>query len=416
MIRVLFLQSQTYFGADSSIHAQLMRHLDRQEVAVHVACNRQSDRKVAMSAFPRIQQIPGIHLLPMEFGPTMFHRPFPERVGRLLREGPSLPLHLLRLAAYIKRERIQVIHGTEKPRDALYGVMLGKLTGAKSVVHLHVRYADWLSPGVRWALRHADGVVGVSDFVSRTVIEAGIPAKRVHTVLNALDLTEGAWELPPSSATVRREFGIPEDALLVGVCSRLFRWKGHVELIEAVAKVLPTLPHLRLMIVGEDDYQANPGHASFRAELEAQIARLGIADKIIFTGFRQDVARIMGAVDLFAMPSFEEPLGMVYLEAMALGKPVVGYLSGGVPEVVENGVSGFLTDPYDIAALARSLQKLGEDAVLRQKMGKAGQAWVRRESTAQKMSATMLGVYRAAVSGERSVLAVPGASLQRMEP
>lgn len=185
----------------------------------------------------------------------------------------------------------------------------------------------------------------------------------------------------------------------MGVCSRLFRWKAHVELIDAVAKVLPQLPHLRLMIVGDDDSRANPGGGSFRSELEAQIARLGIADKVIFTGFRQDIPRLMGAFDIFAMPSYEEPLGMVYLEAMALGKPVVGYTSGGVPEVVQNGVSGFLTEPYDIAALARSLQKLGEDANLRRQMGEAGQAWVQQEATSPKMCATMLGVYRRVISG-----------------
>lgn len=415
MIRVLFMQSQTYFGADTAIHAQLMRHLDRQQVEVHVACNPNTDGNAAMTTLPRLQKIPDVKLYPMEFGPTVFQQPLRQRVGRLVKEGPRLPLHLLRLAAYLRREKIQVIHGTEKPRDAFYGVLLGKLTGAKSLVHMHVRYADWLSPSVRWALHNADGVIGVSDFVSRTVVEAGIPASRVFTVVNALDLSEGAWSLPASSATVRQEFGIPQDALLVGVCSRLFRWKGHVELIEAVAKVVPTLPQLHLLIVGDDDQRANPGHGSFRRELEAQIARLGLQNRVTFTGFRQDIPRLMGAFDVFAMPSFEEPLGMVYLEAMALGKPVVGYISGGVPEVVQNGVSGFLTEPYDIAALARSLQRLGSDAALRRKMGQAGQEWVHQESTAQKMSATMLEVYKATVTGERPRTSFSTASLQTQE-
>lgn len=402
MKRVLFLQSQTYFGADSAIHAQLMRHLNRDEVEVYVACNAHADTCPKMTVLPRLQAIPNLTVRPTYFGPTVFQLSPWERITRALREGPKLPLELLRLAAYIKRHQIQVIHGTEKPRDAFYGVLLGKLTGAKSVVHMHVRYAQWLSPAVKWALKNADAVVGVSEFVSRTVIEAGIPAQRVHTVVNALDLAEGEWDLPATSATVREELGIPADALLVGVCSRLFRWKGHVELIDAVAKVLPQLPNLRLMIVGDDDSRANPGGGSFRAELEAQIDRLGIADKVLFTGFRQDIPRLMGALDIFAMPSFEEPLGMVYLEAMALGKPVIGYASGGVPEIVQNGVSGLLTEPYDIAALARSLHKLGEDANLRREMGEAGRDWVHSEATSQKMCTTMLGVYRAVISGVKT--------------
>lgn len=137
MKRVLFLQSQTYFGADSAIHAQLMRHLDREQVEVHVACNLQEDACPQMTALPRLQAIPNLTVRPTYFGPTVFQCSFWQRLGRALREGPQVPLELLRLAAYIKRHQIQVIHGTEKPRDAFYGVLLGKLTGAKSIVHMH---------------------------------------------------------------------------------------------------------------------------------------------------------------------------------------------------------------------------------------------------------------------------------------
>ncbi|WP_395142906.1 glycosyltransferase family 4 protein [Armatimonas sp.] len=407
MKRILFIQSQTFYGADSAIHAQLMEHLDRHKVEVSVACNHRCDANREMTVLDRLKKIPSLTVRPTEFGPTVFGRPLLEKLLQSVTHGPLIPLHLLSLAAYIKREKIKIIHGTEKPRDAFYGVLLAKLTGARSVIHMHVRYADWLQPTVRWALRNADAVVGVSEFVSRTVIEAGVPAERVHTVVNALDTHDGTWEPRGDAAQVRQEFGIAPDAMLIGVCSRLFRWKGQRELIKATALILPELPNLHLMIVGEDDSRANPGGGSFRAELEELVAQHGMTDNVTFTGFRQDIPRLMNAFDLYAMPSFEEPLGMVYLEAMALGKPVVAYNNGGVPEIVADGITGFLTKPYDIDALARSLRTLALDSGLRQTMGAAARERVLQDNTSKQMCAQMERVYRAVLTGCREPEAIP---------
>jgi glycosyltransferase involved in cell wall biosynthesis len=240
------------------------------------------------------------------------------------------------------------------------------------------------------------------------VIEAGIPAERVYTVVNALDNCSGAWE-PRSTAEaqeVRQEFGIASDVVLIGSCSRLFRWKGQRELIEAFAKVLPEQPKTHLMIVGEDDSRANPGGGSFLAELQAQVKALGIEDCVTFTGFRRDIPRLMNAFDIYAMPSFEEPLGMVYLEAMALAKPVVAYNNGGVPEVVEDKVTGLLTEPYKIDELAQSLLTLVMSPTLRQTMGRAGRERVLRESTPAQMCTRMETVYRTILTGRREVESV----------
>ena len=405
--RVLFLQSQTFYGADSAIHAQLMQHLNSEAVQVHVACNQRSDSNTAMTVIDRIAKIPGIVVRPTEFGPTLFSRPFWERLWMGLTQGPRVPISLLALALYIKRENIQMIHGTEKPRDAFYGVLLGKLTGAKSVIHMHVRHADWLQPTVRWALRHADAVVGVSEFVSQTVIEAGIPAERVHTVVNALDNHEGIWEPRDDASEVRAEFGIAPDAVVIGTCSRLFRWKGQRELIEAVALLIPEIPNLQVLIVGEDDTRANPGGKSFLAELEVLVAEKGLEKNVIFTGFRRDIPRLMNAFDIYAMPSFEEPLGMVYLEAMALGKPVVAYNNGGVPEIVEDNITGLLSEPYNIGTLAHSLRTLALNPALRQKMGAAGRERVLRESTPKQMCTRMEQVYRVILSGQHETESTP---------
>ena len=103
---------------------------------------------------------------------------------------------------------------------------------------------------------------------------------------------------------------------------------------------------------------------------------------------------------------------MVYLEAMCLGKPVVGYNNGGVPEVVENQVTGLLTDPYNIPALAQSLRTLALDPELRKTLGTAGREWVLRESTPEKMCAQMEIVYHAILTGRRETESVPAVKLE----
>lgn len=404
-IRVLFIQSQSFFGADSYIHALLMRYFDRSAVEVHVACTTER-MDPAISAARRIGEIPDVRVRPMNFGPSIFGTGGWTKVRRVAR-GWIVPISLASLASYIRRRRIQVIHGTEKPRDAFYGVLLGRLTGAKSVIHMHVGYGEWQSAHAKWALRHADGVVGVSNFVANSVIAAGIPRARVFAVLNSVDLS--SWDPTLDGSATRRALGIPDDAPVVGIVARLFKWKGHGDLLEALAIIRQEFPDVRLVIVGEDDRRAHPGRGSYRAELEAQARRLGLEGHVIFAGFRTDIPQVMAAFDVYAMPSWEEPLGVAYLEAMAMRKPVVAWANGGAPEVIVHNEAGFLCPPGSIASLADAILALLRDPALRRSFGEEGRRRVTEVLTPQRMSEAMLEVYRAILDappnrglGERS--------------
>jgi glycosyltransferase involved in cell wall biosynthesis len=169
---------------------------------------------------------------------------------------------------------------------------------------------------------------------------------------------------------VRREFGIAPDAPLVASASRLFHWKGHPHLIRAVDVVRRELPGVRLLIAGEDDKLAGgKGHLD---ELQALVSELGMKDHVIFAGQRRDMPRIFAAGDVFALASFEEPFGLVFAEAMAMKRPVVGLDSGGAPEIVDHGGSGFLAPRGDVDALAAHLLTLLRDPALRARMGEHG--------------------------------------------
>lgn len=394
MINVMFMQSQSFYGADSELHAQLLRYMDRSQVSLSVALTQALRETPEISAKLYFEKIPGIVVRPTEFGRSREDmRGAGDYAANLVRTFGGL----LGLAGFIRAHRIQVIHGTEKPRDAFYGTLLAKLTGARSVVHMHVSYGDWLASNVKWALRNADAIIAVSPFSAKSIVDAGFAAGKVHTVLNSLDLASQRWNSRSTAREVRASLGIPEGAVVMGVVSRLFLYKGHRDLLDALARVKDQMPDYRLVIVGEDDPRAHPGGGSFTEELKAQAAALGISQNIIFTGFRTDIPQLMESFDIYTMPSWEEPFGMVYIEAMALNKPVVAWRQAGPEEIVVDGETGFLPAPKDIEALSACILRLAQSAELRAQFGRAGRQRVEDYFSSKRMCADVVSIYQSIV-------------------
>jgi glycosyltransferase involved in cell wall biosynthesis len=390
-IPILFLHSQDGFGADSAIHGHLMRHLDRDRFVVHVACSR-GDGSAVPAALAKFREIPDVRLRPTTFAPGFRHRTR-ETMLRGARAAAAFPLDFIALAAYVRREGIRVIHGTDRPRDAVYTVALGKVTGARSVVHVHVAWSHGYSAPAKWGVRTADAVFSISRFVTETVVATGTARERVHTILNGIDLS--GWEPRRDGSDIRRELGIPSDAPLLASVSRLFAQKGQRELLQALARVSRKAPDVRLLIVGADALEVHG--SSFTEELKVLARDLGVAERVVFTGPRSDVARIMAACDVFALPSFEEPFGLVFLEAMAMERPVVSLNNGGTPEVVEHGRSGLLSPPHDIDALAENIVTLLANPDLRARYGAYGRSRVLEAFSAERMARDAERAYEAIV-------------------
>ena len=136
---------------------------------------------------------------------------------------------------------------------------------------------------------------------------------------------------------------------IVGVVARLEPEKGHPTLLEAWPVVLRAVPDAYLLIVGE---------GSRRDALEAQARELRIAHRVVFTGRRDDVPAVTAALDVAVLPSYREAQGLTILEAMALSRPVVASNVGGIPEMIEDGVTGLLVPPHDADALAAAIVRL----------------------------------------------------------
>lgn len=388
-VRVLFIHSATRppLGADTWIHALIMRHLDREQHEVHVACAT-GPENAPTPTYLAIRSIPKLFIKPINLGSELFAKSLWGRGEAVLKTTPAL-WSVLELARYIRRHRIQIVHTSDRPRDALVATLLARLTGTKSIVHVHVTYGDWMSPLLRWSMARADALIGVSEFIAQSLVEGGgYERRKTFSVLNAIELA--AWDPRIEPSPVRAELGLDANALVILCVARIFPAKGQARLIRALGLLRAQFPDLKLLLVGQD----YPPGTHYSEALKALAAQQGVAQNVIFTGLRSDVPRLMAAADVFAMPSFEEPFGLVYAEAMAMRRPVVAIDSGGTPEVVEQGQSGLLSPDGDDQALADNLRLLLENAELRARMGESGRRRVEERFVPAALARNVAAVYR----------------------
>jgi glycosyltransferase involved in cell wall biosynthesis len=195
-----------------------------------------------------------------------------------------------------------------------------------------------------------DRLIVVSQAIERKVREEGRIGAPVSLIYNGVDLQRYNHQQP--CCTLHEEYLIPEEAPIVGVVARLEAEKGHRTLIDAWPDVLAAVPNAWLLVIGE---------GSERDALEAEAATLGVSERVVFTGRREDVPAVTAALDVSVLPSYREAQGLSVLEAMALSRPVVASKVGGIPEMIEDGVTGLLVPPNDCEALAAAIVRLLTD-------------------------------------------------------
>ena len=229
---------------------------------------------------------------------------------------------------------------------------------------------------------YMDRLIAVSESIEHKLVDEQRTEVPVSLIYNGVDLDR--YDNQEACCTLPEEYGMEPGSCIVGVVARLEPEKGHPTLLEAWPAVLRSAPDTYLLIVGE---------GSRRDALEAQARALRIAHRVVFTGRRDDVPAVTAALDVAVLPSYREAQGMVILEAMALSRPVVASNVGGIPEMIEDGVTGLLVPPHDAEALAAAIVRLLKNHSLADMIGRAGHDMVHDRFCIQLMVGAIESIY-----------------------
>jgi glycosyltransferase involved in cell wall biosynthesis len=265
------------------------------------------------------------------------------------------PATLPALLKELDRRRADVVH-LHGYGASTFGRLAAAIRRLPVVVHEHANLTD-----TPWFQKLADKLLApVTDIaiaVSRSTAEFTtnarlIPAERTRVVYLGVPLEEfSRARLPEDVAVARRALGVPDGAFAIGTVTRLMPSKGNEYLVEATRQVVDALPDGRVYIVGEGELQT---------ELEARASALGLGDRLVFTGFRRDVAEALTALDLVVFPSLWEGTPLTVLETLAMGKPIVSTDADGLQDVLTPGHDAVMVPRRNAKALADAMIALAQ--------------------------------------------------------
>lgn len=319
------------------------------------------------------------------------------RFPRLRRTPRSLVLELPRLRAFSRRlqtclreRQVDILH-TNSWGAQLACANAALASGVTTVWHMHAIFRRRWPNG--WALRlaahGADRIVCVSRAVAAELKAWGIPPEKLAVIYNGID-PGGRFQPRPSTGLLHAQFGLPASARLVGIVGQLAQWKGQHVFLRAAAMVAQAQPEVVFIIVGAPLFR----DAGYQARLTRLAHGGGIADRVIFTGRRDDVAEVMAELELVVHASvLPDPLPTVLLEAGAAGKPVVATACGGVPEIVDDGRTGLLVTPGDAEAMAAAMDRLLSNVVAAAAMGRAARRLIEQRFTLERFARQIQELY-----------------------
>ncbi|HUI10551.1 MAG TPA: glycosyltransferase family 4 protein [Bacteroidota bacterium] len=306
------------------------------------------------------------------------------RESRLAREGRDAGLDVIelgvsgyvhpaaiwRLARIIRSREIQIVH-CQHSRDLSLVVPAADISGAAPKIILSKRVGSYIHKRDlfhRYTYARVARVLAISEVIHRNVLETTpTPPDRVLTLHDAID-THVFDPARADGGRIRREFGFSPETAVIGFVGRFSPGKGHEELLQAAATVHASRPGARFLIVGE----ASSGEEHYAEGIRRMSAELGLDGTVTFAGFRRDIPDLMAAFDILAFPSHAESFGVVLIEAMAMGLPVVSTNCDGVLDIVVDGETGIFVRPREPGEFASALFRLLDSGELRGRLGAAG--------------------------------------------
>ena len=301
---------------------------------------------------------------------------------------------LIELTLFLKKNRYNIIH-THNSKAGFIGRLAGTLAAVPIIVHtvhgfsFHDQEPFWkrtlLLNVERLASRWCDKMVFISQpLIDWALKESVVKPEKTVKIYSGIELEKFQPATKEEKNRLKSGWGLESVDPVIGIVSKLWDGKGHGILIRAFEKLIDDLPNAKLVIVGEG-YLKN--------ELVRRVSKNGLNKKVLFTGFQSNVRDIVACFDVVVLPSFFEGMGRVLLEAMAMEKPLVGTRVGGIPDLIEDSVNGFLVEPGNVKQLEESMLKILKDKKLAQNMGLAGRKKIQTQYSAEYMVQAIETVY-----------------------
>lgn len=288
-----------------------------------------------------------------------------------------------RLRAVLREKKVDVLHVHWSLDMIVPGFAAMREKVPVRVMSRHMPYPFKNRLGSYMYSKLFTRMVTVSNSVRNTLVGCGIPPSQVEVIHHGTDVQSFA-HTTLSVKDARRSLGVADDCVAVGIVGRIAPEKGHHVLLQAAQLLRDRYP-VQYVVIG-----SGPDEAKMRENVQ----QMGLDDRVLFVGFRDDVNNAMSALDIVTVPStWNEPCSAVVQQAMALSKPVVGTRVGGTPEMVRDGETGLLVAPSDANALAGAIAQLAGDAYLRRQMGAAGREVVEAEFSLRAMTDKIENLY-----------------------
>ena len=338
------------------------------------------------------------------------------RAGRPLpnwkyQQWPKICVPLVRASALLLSEHYDLIHFGDLYPQGVLSLFFKKVIGKPYVAYCHgeeITQTDGrrYQPKLRNAIyEHAQVVIAANEFARQNLLRSGIAENRIRKITPGVDCSRFTPSSPRHDLVKR--YGLQDKFVLLTV-ARLVPRKGHQLVLQALKALLPERPELVYLVVGTGPEESR---------LRRMVAELGMTNAVRFAGFVNDdeLSEYYNLADLYVMPNSEdkgdvEGFGMVFLEANACGKPVVGGRSGGTGEAVLDGKTGMLVDPSDPSELIKTLRCLTDNEALLKTLGESGLSRARSDFSWEARAQVLDGINRGILYNARCPLTKEGVS------
>jgi len=300
---------------------------------------------------------------------------------------------LIKLYFLFRRERFDIVH-THTAKAGVLGRLAAYLARVPAIIHtphghnFYGYFPQVMSKVIilieRFIGCFTDKIIALTELERKDLLRFKVVGQeRIILIPQGIDLKLNG-DMAKKRDEIRKEFNIKPEDLLVGMVGRLEPVKGPGYFVEAAKDVARDFSNVRFLLAGE---------GSLHKKLIRQTQRLGLTEKFIFTGWRQDALDIIRALDILVLPSLNEAVGIVLIEAGVFSVPVVATRVGGIPEIVQDNQTGILVNPKDARGLSAAIKLLLKDETKRRQMGLAAQAWIKGRFSAEEMIKNIQGLY-----------------------